>query len=56
MAENNQKEAWTLDQLAKSAFFHRKLHEWQLLEIAEAINQVRGENLGWENLQISRQA
>ena len=30
-------EAWTLDQLAKSVFFHRKLHEWNLLEIAEAL-------------------
>jgi hypothetical protein len=39
-------EAWTLDQLAKSAFFHRKLHEWK----------VRGENLNWDNLNISEQA
>lgn len=49
-------EAWTLDQLAKSAFFHRKLHEWKLLEIADQIDQVRGENLNWDNLNISEQA
>jgi hypothetical protein len=49
-------EAWTLDQLAKSAFFHRKLHEWKLLEIADQIDLVRGENLNWDNLNISEQA
>lgn len=49
-------EAWTLDQLAKSAFFHRKLHEWKLLEIADQIDQVRGENLNWDSLNISEQA
>jgi hypothetical protein len=55
---NNQAqiEAWTLDQLTKSAFFHRKLHEWKLLEVATAIEQVRGETLTWDNLQISEQA
>lgn len=49
-------EAWTLDQLAKSVFFHRKLHEWNLLEIADQIDQVRGENLDWDDLDISEQA
>jgi hypothetical protein len=49
-------EAWMLDQLAKSAFFHRKLHEWKLLEIADEIDQVRGENLNWDNLNIAQQA
>jgi hypothetical protein len=49
-------EAWTLDQLAKSAFFHRKLHEWRLLEVAELLNQVQGENLIWTDLNISEQA
>lgn len=49
-------EAWTLDQLAKSAFFHRKLHEWKLLEIATSINNVQGEHLHWENLNISELA
>ncbi|NJL93971.1 MAG: XcyI family restriction endonuclease [Anaerolineae bacterium] len=49
-------ETWTLDQLAKSAFFHRKLHEWKMLEIAEQIDQVQGENLSWDNLNISEKA
>lgn len=49
-------EAWTLDQFAKSAFFHRKLHEWKMLEIADQIDQVRGESLNWGNLNISGQA
>jgi hypothetical protein len=49
-------EAWTLDQLAKSVFFHRKLHEWRLLEIADQINLVRGENLDWGDLNISEEA
>ena len=48
--------AWTLDQLAKSAFFRRKLHEWKLLEVAEMLNQVRGEDLVWTDLTISEQA
>lgn len=47
-------EAWTFDQFAKSA--HRKLHEWKLLEITDQINQVRGETLNWDNLNISEQA
>jgi hypothetical protein len=49
-------EAWTLDQLAKSAFFHRKLHEWRLLEIAEQLEAVRGEDLLWNDLNIAEQA
>jgi len=49
-------EAWTLDQLAKSAFFHRKLHEWRLLEVADEIDQIRGEDLIWTDLNISEQA
>jgi hypothetical protein len=49
-------EAWTLDQIAKSAFFQRKLYEWKLLEIAEQLEQVKGENLQWDNLHISSKA
>ncbi|MCK6579975.1 MAG: XcyI family restriction endonuclease [Anaerolineae bacterium] len=52
----NQIEAWTLDQLAKSAFFHRKLHDWKLIEVAEQVNAVRGEALVWEDLNISETA
>jgi hypothetical protein len=49
-------EAWTHDQIAKSAFFHRKLHEWQLLEIAQRLDEVRGESLNWANLSITEVA
>jgi hypothetical protein len=49
-------EAWSLDQLAKSAFFHRKLHEWKLLEIADQLQQIRGEELQWSDLKISETA
>ncbi len=49
-------EAWTLDQLAKSTFFHRKLHEWKLVEVSDQIDAVRGEELSWDNLNISAQA
>lgn len=49
-------DTWILDQLSKSAFFHRKLHEWQLLEIAEQIDQVRGEHLNWDGLNIAEAA
>jgi len=40
--------AWSLDQLTKSEFFHQKLHEWGLREIADRIESVRGEELTWE--------
>jgi XcyI restriction endonuclease len=40
--------AWYLDQLAKSAFFHQKLQEWQLVTVAEQIEQVKGEKLTWD--------
>jgi hypothetical protein len=49
-------DAWTLDQLAKSAFFHRKLHEWKLLEVAAQLETVRGEDLVWTDLNIAEQA
>ncbi len=58
MAESNQVhvEAWSLDQLAKSIFFHRKLHEWKVLEIADQIDRVRDEELLWDDLNISEKA
>jgi len=45
--------AWHLDQLAKSAFFHQKLHEWQVLEVGEVIGQVKGEDLDWTLADLS---
>lgn len=40
--------AWSFDQLAKSEFFHQKLHDWRLIEVAQVIEQVKGESLSWD--------
>ncbi len=53
--QSDRQRAWALDQLQKSVFFHQKLHEWRMLEIADAIERVSGASLAWElqDLQIS---
>ena len=60
MVNNDQDkhERWLLDQTTKSAFFHQKLHEYELLKIAYALEGVRGEDLDWdlEMLRISQTA
>lgn len=50
--------AWSLDQLAKSEFFHQKLHEWGLLNVAAEVEKINGERLKWTlgALGISRRA
>ncbi|MFQ5614958.1 MAG: XcyI family restriction endonuclease [Anaerolineales bacterium] len=50
--------AWSIDQITKSEFFHQKLHEWGLRDVADAIENVRGESLDWglENLGITEPA
>lgn len=54
----SKKRSWTVDQLAKSEFFHQKLHEWELMEVAQQIDQVKGETLRWNrtSLEISGKA
>lgn len=54
-AESSSSSAWALDQLAKSQFFHEKLHAWSLLEVAAKIGRIKGEKLEWnlEELGIS---
>ena len=54
----NKHRTWLVDQLAKSEFFHQKLHEWELLEVAEQIDQIKGELLSWDkpSLEISQKA
>jgi len=49
---------WFLDQLAKSRLFHEKLHEWELLKVADEVEKVRGEELTWDltELRISPEA
>ena len=51
----DKRESWLLDQVTKSEFFHQKLHEYGLLEIAYAIESIQGQNLDWnlETLGIS---
>lgn len=39
------KKVWTVDQLAKSKFFHQKLPEYALVEVADQLDQVKAENL-----------
>jgi hypothetical protein len=58
VTSSNEKEVWSLDQLTKSEFFHQKLHEWDLVEIAYQIEQIKGEKLSWnkKKLGISRKA
>lgn len=42
-------DTWRRDQVDKSHFFHQKMHEWGLLEVADALDSVQGEDLDWEN-------
>lgn len=55
---SSRREAWRLDQFAKSIFFHQKLHAWGLIEVAEQIESIAGENLDWslDALHISSKA
>jgi hypothetical protein len=43
-----EKESWTIDQITKSEFFHQKLHEWGLLEIAYELEDINGEKFDWD--------
>jgi len=53
-----EKESWTIDQITKSQFFHQKLHEWGLLEIAYELENIKGEDLKWslKDLDITNEA
>lgn len=44
----SKQESWQLDQVTKSEFFHQKLHEYGLLELAYTIESVKGEELDWD--------
>ncbi len=48
MSSNSEIAAWKVDQLTKSEFFHRKLHEWGLLETAYELEGIKGEDLNWK--------
>jgi hypothetical protein len=48
----SEKESWKLDQLLKSRVFHRKLHEWGLIDIAMEIETIKGEQLDWNKSEL----
>ncbi len=58
MPSDKEEESWTIDQITKSEFFHQKLHEWGLLEIAYELEAIKGEELKWDlkELNISQKA
>lgn len=58
MRTREEQRAWMLDQLAKSELFHSKLHEWGMLEMANQIDEIKGETLEWDlnKLGISQKA
>jgi hypothetical protein len=47
MSAEQKTQTWLLDQLAKSEFFHQKVHLWGLLTVADALEGVRGDELEW---------
>ena len=51
--QTEKQRAWALDQLQKSIFFHQRLHEWQLLEVAQQIEGISGDSLSWELADLS---
>lgn len=53
MTSSSTRDAWLVDQLAKSKLFHQKLHEWGMLEVSARIEQVKGEDLIWDINQLS---
>lgn len=52
MDTTGKKRAWSLDQLAKSEFFHQKLHDWRLLEVIDAIESLKGETFVWGRAEL----
>ena len=52
MSTSEKEQYWKLDQLVKSKLFHRKLHEWGLLEIAYEIEAIKGELLDWNKTRL----
>lgn len=48
MPSREEKVAWASDQRTKAEFFHQKLHEWGLLQIAYELESIKGEKLNWD--------
>jgi hypothetical protein len=53
MSSSQEKKSWTVDQITKSEFFHQKLHEWGLLDIAYELDNIKGENFEWNLKKLS---
>ena len=49
---DEQYNAWASDQLLRSQFFHQKLHEWGVLEVAEILEKIPGEQWIWDIAQL----
>ncbi len=47
MSAKQKTQTWLVDQLAKSEFFHQKVHLWGLLTVADELERVRGDELEW---------
>lgn len=45
-------ETWLIDQITKSEFFHQKVHQWGLLSVADALENVKGEDLSWDHASL----
>jgi len=58
MAQDVTRRSWLLDQLAKSTFFHAKLHEWDLLDVLENLEHAPAAAWDWplEALDIATEA
>lgn len=59
MRRKEEKErAWERDQLQRALFFHKAFHEYGLIELAERLDQIKGEKYKWDlsNLAISETA
>jgi hypothetical protein len=58
MPSDVEKQSWTIDQITKSKFFHQKLHDWGLLDIAYELEKIKGEDLKWnlKELNITERA
>ncbi len=56
--QSDKQRRWALDQLQKSFFFHQRLHDWGLIDVARQIEEISGESLDWDlqNLSISDSA
>ena len=53
MMRSEKQRAWALDQLQKSLFFHKRLHDWKLIDVARQIEGVSGESLSWDLLDLN---